>query len=848
MYFTSGQDRAFERLMQEKPGFDHYDGGGANAPEDCGSCHFYRPDWKYQYCVYAECPYQPGKLTALAAVKFTVKGADDDMAVFRVEKNKGYTVMSNHHLRNKALSLKAKGLLSQMLSLPEDWDYTLKGLSLINRESIDAIRTAVWELERAGYIRREQGRDAKGKMADMVYTIYEQPVLDKPVLENPVLENPTSDNPTSDNPASGNPTQLNKEIQRTNLPRKEKLNTDGQSTDSIPFPSLTPAPARNEAAAAPPERKGTGKDAAVQIYREILLENIEYDYLIQDSSIDREQLDEIVDLMLETVCTSRKSIRIAGDDYPAELVKSKFMKLNSEHIRFVFDCLRENTTKVHNIKQYLRAIQEQKRAVRSGYDMDILPSDLATYGQDAKELLKTLQSRNERMFQITFLVMNTADTRQKLENDVFWAAGVAQKYNCSLVRLDYQQEQGLMSSLPLGANHIKIERSLTTSSVAVFVPFVTQELFMGGDAMYYGVNAKTGNMIMLDRKRARCPNGLKLGTPGSGKSMSCKSEIVSVFLCTPDDVYICDPEAEYYPLVKRLHGQAVKLSPTSKSYVNPLDINLNYSEDENPLALKSDFVLSFCELVMGGKNGLEAIEKTVIDRAVQVIYRPYLADPRPENMPILSDLHQALLDQHIPEADRVAQALDLYVNGSLNVFNHRTNVNIENRIVAFDIKELGKQLKKLGMLIVQDQIWGRVTQNRSQGKATWYFCDEFHLLLREEQTAAFSCEIWKRFRKWGGIPTGATQNVKDLLSSPEIENILENSDFICLLNQASGDRRILAERLNISPQQLRYVDNSEPGEGLLIYENVILPFRNPIPQRSQLYKIMTTRLGEGETV
>ena len=364
----------------------------------------------------------------------------------------------------------------------------------------------------------------------------------------------------------------------------------------------------------------------------------------------------------------------------------------------------------------------------------------------------------------------------------------------------------------------------------------------------YGINAKTGNMIMLDRKRARCPNGLKLGTPGSGKSMSCKSEILSVFLCTQDDVYICDPEAEYYPLVQRLHGQVVRLSPTSKSYVNPLDINLNYSEDENPLALKSDFVLSFCELVMGGKNGLEAIEKTVIDRAVQVIYRPYLADPRPENMPILSDLHKALLDQHIPEADRVAQALDLYVNGSLNVFNHRTNVNIENRIVAFDIKELGKQLKKLGMLIVQDQIWGRVTQNRSQGKATWYFCDEFHLLLREEQTAAFSCEIWKRFRKWGGVPTGATQNVKDLLSSPEIKNILENSDFICLLNQASGDRKILAERLNISPQQLRYVDNSEPGEGLLIYENVILPFKNPIPQNTQLYRIMTTRLGEGATV
>ena len=291
------------------------------------------------------------------------------MAVFRVEKNKGYTVMSNHHLRNKVLSLKAKGLLSQMLSLPEDWDYTLKGLSLINRESIDAIRTAVWELERAGYIRREQGRDAKGKIADMVYTIYEQPVLDKPVLENP-----TSDNPTSDNPASGNPTQLNKEIQRTNLPRKDKLNTDGQSTDSIPFPSLPPA--RNEAAAAPPERKGTGKDAAVQIYREILLENIEYDYLIQDNSIDRAQLDEIVDLMLETVCTSRKTIRIAGDDYPAELVKSKFMKLNSDHIRFVFDCLRENTTKVRNIKQYLRAMLFNAPSTISNYYTSLVNHDL----------------------------------------------------------------------------------------------------------------------------------------------------------------------------------------------------------------------------------------------------------------------------------------------------------------------------------------------------------------------------------------------------------------------------------------------------------------------------------------
>ena len=377
MLFTSGPDRAFERLMQEKPGFDHYDGGGADAPEDCGTCRFYRPDWKYQFCQFAECPYQPGKLTALAAVKFTVKRADDDMAVFRVEKNKGYTVMSNHHLRNKALSLKAKGLLSQMLSLPEDWDYTLKGLSLINRESIDAIRTAVWELEKAGYIRREQGRDPKGKMADMVYTIYEQPVLENPVLENPTSDNPVLENPTSDNPASENPTQLNKEVQRTDLSKKEKIITDGQSTHSIPIPSPTPAPMEGEAAATPPERKRTGKDEAVRIYREIILENIEYAYLIQDRSIDREQLDEIVDLMLETVCTARKTIRVAGDDYPAELVKSKYMKLTGEHIRFVLDCLRENTTKVRNIKQYLRAMLFNAPSTISNYYTALVAHDMA---------------------------------------------------------------------------------------------------------------------------------------------------------------------------------------------------------------------------------------------------------------------------------------------------------------------------------------------------------------------------------------------------------------------------------------------------------------------------------------
>ena len=299
-------------------------------------------------------------------------------------------------------------------------------------------------------------------------------------------------------------------------------------------------------------------------------------------------------------------------------------------------------------------IQEQKKAARSGYDLDILPSDLSTYGGAAKNLLQDLQSRNERMFNMTFLMLHLAPTKQKLEIAVSQSASVAQTHNCILTRLDFQQEDGLMSSLPLGLNRIRIERSLTTSALAVFVPFVTQELFMGGNAMYYGLNALSNNMILLDRKQSRCPNGLVFGTPGSGKSMSCKREITYVMLTTKDNVIICDPEDEYSPLVNRLGGQVIRLSPNSRDYVNPLDINLNYSEEENPLALKSDFVLSFCELIMGSKTGLEAIEKTVIDRAVQMIYQPYFADPRPENMPVLGDLLDALMAQGIPEAERVA--------------------------------------------------------------------------------------------------------------------------------------------------------------------------------------------------
>lgn len=631
-------------------------------------------------------------------------------------------------------------------------------------------------------------------------------------------------------------------------------------------------------------------------------------------------------------------------------------------------------------------IEEQKKAVRAGYDMDIIPSDLATYGAEAKKLLQDLQSRNQRMFLVTFLILNTADTKRQLDNNVFQTNSIAQKYNCNITTLDYQQEEGMVSSLPLGLNQIEIQRGLTSSGVAIFVPFTTQELFQNGsEALYYGLNALSNNLIMVDRKLLKNPNGLILGTPGcvtgdtkircangnavpigelvrknvkslmvmayneeqkqivpafgseirlqkyadelfkiefldgstaeftpehlimkkngeymmakevrpgqqlsggnmavhvtrrkllesvpvyditvpkcfnfllenglvvhnSGKSFSAKREITNAFLVTKDDIIICDPEGEYAPLVEQLGGQVVKISPTSAHHINPMDINLNYSDEENPLSLKSDFILSLCELIVGGKDGLKPVEKTIIDRCVRLVYQNYLNDPKPGNMPVLGDLYDCLRKQEEKEAQYIATALEIYVSGSLSVFNHQTNVDIHNRVVCYDIRELGKQLKKIGMHIVQDQVWNRVTENRfgkeAGQKATRYYMDEFHLLLKEEQTAAYSVEIWKRFRKWGGIPTAITQNVKDLLASKEVENIFENSDFIYMLNQAPGDRKILAQQLGISPHQLSYVTHSSEGEGLLFYGNTIIPFVDRFPTDTELYRIMTTKPNE----
>ena len=486
-------------------------------------------------------------------------------------------------------------------------------------------------------------------------------------------------------------------------------------------------------------------------------------------------------------------------------------------------------------------IEEQKKAVRLGYDIDILPTDIVTYEKDTLDLLDDLNTSNQKIIKVTFLITCYGRSKRELENVTQRVSGIVQQANCNLRCLQYLQEQGLMACAPIGCNDTGIERDLTTKSTAILIPFCTQELFMQGQSIYYGLNALSNNMIMADRKKLRTPNGVILGTPGSGKSFSAKREILSCFLVTKDDILICDPEGEYFALVQALQGQVVRLATNSKDYLNPMDISFCHKGDKEALKLKSDFLITLCDLIAGGKDGLENDEKGIIDECIRHIYDVYFQNPVPENMPILEDLYQALLQHKNKKAERIANSLVLYVHGSQNYFNHRTNVDSKNRMMCFDIRDLGNQLKEIGMLIVQDAVWNRVSQNRERKIATRYYCDEFHLLLKEHQTALYSVEMWKRFRKWGGIPTGLTQNVSDFLKSEEIEGILGNSDFVYLLNQNAKDQAILADKLGLSEKQLAYVTNAEQGCGLILFDNIVIPFIDHYPKNTKSYAIMNTK-------
>ncbi|WP_074042382.1 VirB4-like conjugal transfer ATPase, CD1110 family [Desnuesiella massiliensis] len=529
-----------------------------------------------------------------------------------------------------------------------------------------------------------------------------------------------------------------------------------------------------------------------------------------------------------------------SDKLLAELLEVDAEMTITLHIQTV-----DQTKAVKTVKAKLTDIDrmkmdEQKKAARAGYDIDILPPDLLTYSKDAAALLADLQSRNERMFLLTFLVVNTAPTRQQLENDIFTVSGITQKYNCFLKRLDFQQEQGFMSSLPLGWNGIEIQRGMTTSSTAIFVPFMTQELRMDGQALYYGMNALSHNVIMADRKKLKSANGLYLGSTGSGKSFAAKRELINVFLATKDRIIVVDPMGEYAPLVMRLGGEVIEISPNSLHHINPMDLKLNLAGEDSPLSMKADFLLSLCELIIGGKEGLQPIEKTVIDRCVRLVYRELALGIGDGKMPLLQNLYETLCQQPEPEARRIATALELYCTGSLNMFNHPTNVQTDNRITCIVLKSMGENLRKIAMHITNELVTQAVDENFSRSLATWCYYDEFHILLQDALSASYFVRVWKMLRKKGCVPSALTQNVKDLLASREIENILENSDFMILLSQAQGDRAILAKQLGISEHQLSYIAHSNSGEGLLFFGNTTIPFVDRFP-RGEIYNLLTTR-------
>lgn len=495
-------------------------------------------------------------------------------------------------------------------------------------------------------------------------------------------------------------------------------------------------------------------------------------------------------------------------------------------------------------------ITNQKQAVRSGYDMDMLPPELETYRDAGDKLYRDIQRKNEQMYHTTITVVQTAATRKELEENIFELNGILSAYQCRLERLDNRQEQGYMSALPLGNNTVEVRRTFTTTDMAIFIPFTTKELYTN-KGQYYGMNSLSNNVIVENRKNLVNPNGLIFGMPGFGKTFFVKREILDMFLRTKDDRLTIDPEGEYGMLYKLLGGQVIRIALNSQIHINPMEINLSarneMDKDYDPIAAKCNFVVSMCELILGNNSSLSKRETAVIDTACKKIYHRFAKDPVPEKMPVMEDLYNELrsMDGEMKQIGLdLSIALSRYVSGSLSYFNHRSNVDINARLVCFDLKDMDANQRDLTMLIIQDAIWNRVTQNRSKGKWTWVDIDEFHLLLRSPITAAYSVEIWKRFRKWGGIPSGITQNIKDLFRSPEIQNILDTTNFIAMLNQAGDDARLLADHLDLSEEEENYIKSGEPGKGLLWIEQAKVPFEDEFPKNTVCYKVMTTKPGE----
>ena len=472
----------------------------------------------------------------------------------------------------------------------------------------------------------------------------------------------------------------------------------------------------------------------------------------------------------------------------------------------------------------------------------IVPYDMELQRKETKEMLDDLTTRDQRMMFGILTMVHMADSKKQLDSDTESILSVARKHLCQMATLKWQQVDGLNTVLPYGIRKINALRTLTTESTAVLIPFHTQEIMQPG-GIYYGQNAVSKNMLVADRRKLLNGNSFRLGVSGSGKSFSAKEEIVDLALSTEDDILILDPESEFVSLVESLNGEVISISATSDTHLNALDMDSAYVNDKNPLIEKSEFILSLFEQLVGAGN-LSAKEKSILDRCTADVYRDYMRSGYQGEVPTLKDLYRQLMLQPEEEARGLALSSELFINGSLNTFAQKTNVNTKSRIIAYDIRELGEQLMPLGMLVTLDSIFNRVIQNWKRGRTTWIFADEFYLLFRYQYSADFFYRLYKRIRKYNGFVTGLTQNVEELLRSDTARLMLANSEFLILLNQATTDRDELASLLNISDNQLSYITNVGAGHGLIRCSGNIVPFENSFPKNTKLYQLMTTKPGE----
>lgn len=539
-------------------------------------------------------------------------------------------------------------------------------------------------------------------------------------------------------------------------------------------------------------------------------------------------------------------LEITGSEISDEILK-EFVEVNEDlYINFHIEPIDQldGTNLVAKTLTNLQQmkIEEQKKAIKSGYDMDLIGGKLKENLDSVESLLEDVKSKNEKLFKVTILFTILAKDKLYSRKILASLRKIAKRNNSILKPLKYLQEQGLVSSLPLCKNEIESMRILTTSSVAAFIPFKTKELITKGNPFYYGNNQISKNIICLDRMYLNSANGLILGSTGSGKSFAAKEEMTLSYLLTDDEIIILDPEREYIELTKALDGEVIEISPNSKNYINPLDINLGYGGEDFALSIKLDFVLSFFELIL--KRSLEPREDSIIDRAVREIYKEYFKNPKKENIPILEDLYNELLSYKTDISYELCESLEFYVKGSMNIFNHHTNIDIKKRIICYDINSLGEKLRKIGMQIIQNEVWNRVTVNRNKKILTRYYVDEAHLFFEDTTTAKFNTQVYKRFRKYGGVPTLMTQNVKNILAYKGVEDIFENTDFILILKQAPKDREIMARLLNLSLEQEKYISNPDKGSGLIKFGKDIVPFENKFPKTTKLYKLLQTSFRE----